>query len=108
MKGRQEPYLSQVIDDWFDGHAVSAEKAFSGQGLNEGGGFKLGCRAGPFVCVTNLLHEMGHLVEIEEDRLLKMPGIGWGLYHGKTHFINGRAYTQMNTERAVMREIISD
>ncbi len=103
--GYMDPSLIQrVKEDFFDEKIISIDERIEGQGLNEYGGFKLGCKAGPFVCITNLFHEMGHLVELELDRLLQKPHLGWGFRHGEKFVIGGRAYAQMNTDQSVLRE----
>jgi hypothetical protein len=41
----------------------------------------VGCKAGPLVAISHLLHEVCHFIEIDNRRVLKW---GWGLKYGKT------------------------
>lgn len=95
--------LDVVEKEFFTDSIVGVGEGLEGQKV-DGGGFVLGCMAGPFQCVTNLLHEMAHLVELEKERLLEFPDGGWGLIHGSRIMIGERPYYDMITDQAVLRE----
>lgn len=63
-----------------------------------------GAWAGPQCCITNVIHEMGHLVEIDDARILSY---GWGLRMPQ-QYIPGR-YARMcpipTTYKATLREV---
>lgn len=63
----------------------------------------LGFAAGPLRCITHLIHEMAHLAEIDDARILRH---GWGLTTPET-YIPGR-YARMapvpNTYQPSLRE----
>lgn len=102
-KGIMEPVVSQVEKEFIDEDIAGLDEVAEGYYV-EDGRFIFGLMAGPLQCVTNVLHEMSHLVELEMDRLLKRPEFGWGLIHGKQVQVGGRTYNEMSTDQALMRE----
>jgi hypothetical protein len=63
-------------------------------------GIILGGRAGPQVHVSNLLHEMAHFIEIDDERCTRP---GWGL-HIRQVYLMGKSYNDPNTYQATLRE----
>ena len=65
--------------------------------------FTMGVWAGPQAEVSNLLHEMAHMIEIDDARC-HIPS--WGFKYGKTVYIAGRMINEgMFTNKAIEREI---
>lgn len=69
--------------------------------VEDDGTLTLGWRAGPSEEAGNLLHEMAHLLEIDDRRLGKP---GWGLKVAKV-VILGRPYIEPRTFQCTLREI---
>lgn len=64
---------------------------------------KIGCRAGPSMCLSNLVHEICHFIEIDQRRMSKH---GWGLKFGKRIEIPGYSvFYEMFTAQAIEREV---
>lgn len=64
---------------------------------------KIGCRAGPSMCLSNLVHEICHFIEIDQRRMSKH---GWGLKFGKQVYIPGYpVFYEMNSIQAIEREV---
>lgn len=74
-----------------------------GQTLDQEGRIILGLKAGPERSVENLIHEMCHLVEIDDQR---MTSYGWGLNYGALiQYIMGQRCQEFVTIQATKREI---
>ena len=77
-------------------------------GTNEGqkvmdNNLVLGTKSGPkHHCIEALIHEMAHLIEIDDERALKN---GWGFSYGKPQEVLGRIYHEPQTYQATMREV---
>lgn len=97
--------LETIKNDFFVGNPVSAIVDFEGQGINEQGDYVLGCRAGPSIHISNLIHEMAHLAEREIPKLLEKPYKGWGFSFGKYWEFGGRSGHEPNTDQSVLREL---
>lgn len=93
-----------IKDRWFTGNPVKLSINFEGQGITPLGHYQLGGRAGPAIDPEHVLHEMAHLVELEQDRLLARPTGGWGLRHGKAWQIGDRSGFYPQTTQQVDRE----
>lgn len=81
-----EHVILQVQRDYFstEKSPVCVSMNFEGQGINDSGQFILGCRAGPEIAATHLLHEMAHFAEREVKKLKKRPLSSWGFKFGKS------------------------
>lgn len=98
-------HLGILCEEFFKGNPVSISKELQGQGLDENSNFVLGCSAGPSTDVSNLIHEMSHLAELEVPRLLKKPYGGWGFKWGKYWELNGHSGYEPRTDQSVRREM---
>lgn len=89
----------QVEREFF--HGASVELVWDTTQRVEEGKLQLGGRAGPTVHISNLCHEMAHLVEIDDARC-GQPG--WGLQLPKV-FIYDRMCLNPETNQATRREV---
>lgn len=96
--------LKIVKGVFFDHHADIIDVRLKGEGnAVDNNRFMFATWAGPTADVGNLLHEMGHFVEINPERCHRP---GWGLGYGKKIVIGGREYDEgMHTKKAIEREI---
>jgi len=69
------PQHQYILDTYFQDSPIRIGERAEGNPV-EDGILTLGMRAGPQICLTNLIHEMCHLVEIDDERMLIS---GWGL-----------------------------
>lgn len=97
------PQQYKLFDTFFAANCpVIVEEDMEGQRIEENRLY-LGMRAGPSQCIRFLIHEMAHLVEIDDARMLVR---GWGLHLPKI-YIPGR-YSHMVpvpiTHQASLRE----
>lgn len=97
-------WLEILGKDFFAGNPVSFNIKLQGQGLDTQENFVLGCRAGPVIDASNLIHEMGHLAEREIPKLLERPGGGWGFTMGKHWRIGYQEGYEFQTDQSVQRE----
>ena len=91
--------VSEILQSWFTPF-VRWEERVEGNRPQEIS-LVLGCRAGPSVETSNLLHEMAHFIEIDDDRCTL---IGWGLRVPKI-YIMGQVCDNTQTFQACAREI---
>ena len=68
------PEHKRVLAEFFQDSPIQVSSDVEGMKVFDNVLF-LGMRAGPWRCLTNLIHEMSHLVEIDDARVLKH---GWG------------------------------
>jgi len=96
--------LNQLIRKYFAPHnEIIVKKNFEGQKIIDNR-YLIGMRAGPSQDIDNLLHEMCHFVEIEEERLIKRPPSSWGLSPGKFWQIGSNWGFETFTDDQVKRE----
>lgn len=91
---------SVPFQEWFSGTNVSFSEDVEGNEI-ENGKLILGMRAYTDVSVDNLLHEMSHFVEIDDDRC---GMLGWGLRVARI-CVMGTWCTNIQTFQACEREI---
>lgn len=96
--------LKQICGDWIIGNPVKVSTRISGQTLTKNGKYLLGTWAGPEQNASNLLHEICHLAEREEDKLLEFPLGGWGFSQGKYWEVGYHCGYEPTTDQQVMRE----
>lgn len=92
--------LDTLKAEFFTSSVVRAELSLEGQRIKDNA-IVIGCRAGPSLIVTALIHEMCHLVEIDRPR---MNQFGWGLSHGKYWEIGSHSGYEFHTNQSVLRE----
>lgn len=100
----QIPLFKRLQKLFFKDNTVIIKIRKEGQSLY-GNKFVLGCRAGPQINITNLFHEMAHLAEREEDKLLQKPSYAWGFSFGKPWEIGNFSGFEPSTDASVRREI---
>lgn len=94
--------LDAIKQDFFNHHqGIICNPKKEGQHV-QGGIVELGTWAGPHADISNLLHEMGHFVEIDQPRMAKY---GWGLKFGKYYQIGMHSGHEPYTAQSVWREI---
>ncbi len=93
----------QICKDWIIGNPVKICAWRDGQYITEKGKYGLGFSAGGPV-IDILLHEICHLAEREEDKLLEFPLTGWGFSHGQYWEIGHKSGYEPQTDQSVMRE----
>jgi hypothetical protein len=71
-----------------------------GMSINDKWEMELGMRAGPGLSIGNLLHEIGHLIDIDDARASKW---NWGLFYPEQE-VFGRLYPQPITPKGAVRE----
>jgi hypothetical protein len=97
--------LKEIARRWIIGNPVKIGQRFEGQGITKGNAYLLGCYAGPDQNVEYLLHEMAHLSEREEDKVIKRPYQSWGFSQGKYWEVPGYGSGwEPQTEQSVLRE----
>jgi len=79
------PAHDVVMERYFPDDLINVQFDVEGMRVKDNR-LTLGMRAGPSRCLTNLIHEMCHLVEIDDARILSS---GWGLTT-PTQYIPGR------------------
>lgn len=99
LSKKEEEILEQVKKDFFLDAAVDIRIRMEGMRVEET--VVLGCQAGPSIALSNLFHEMAHLVEIDSKRATK-PNWGLSLRHVK---VFGRECAEPITMKATEREI---
>ena len=75
-KWMNTPQQHQLLEVFFKDSPIRIDWDFHGTQKVEGYKLIFGPWAGPERCITNIIHEMGHLAEIDDARILK---VGWGL-----------------------------
>ena len=90
-----------MIDHLFDGAACAHDRKLEGQVVRDGV-VVLGWRAGPDTDVRHLLHEMAHLVEIDDARAGEP---GWGLRLGRWRSLMGHHWREFRTSAPIRREL---
>ena len=101
-----EPVVDRLIEEFFNTDVIKFKSGVEGQAISDDGTILLGDRAGPYnfegsYSISNICHEMAHLVEIDDTRM-RMPG--WGL---KVRSINvlGRKCYEPQDDRITCREL---
>lgn len=97
--------LERVKQDFLLNNPVVVNVNGEGQRLDDEKRFILGCRAGPSVLVTNLLHEMCHLAEREKEKIIKRPINNWDFYKGKFWSLCGKSGYEPDNDKSVQREL---
>lgn len=97
----QEALFAVIQQRFFRDSPIIVDIHHEGQKV-DGGIITLGCRAGPGINVSNLLHEMSHFVEIDDARI-GQPG--WGLRYGKYCYIPGCGWYEQHTGKSIRREM---
>jgi len=96
--------LKEIIQNYFAPHnEVIVKNNLAGQKVIDNR-YVIGMCAGPSKDIDNLLHEMCHLVELEENRLIKRPPSSWGLSYGTFWQIGSRWGYETFTDDQVKRE----
>jgi hypothetical protein len=99
MESKQKDF---ILNKYFKDSSIVIDWKHEGQRIDEHS-LVLGGRAGYEVCLTNLIHEMGHLVEIDDARIMEYS---WGLTLPEV-YLPGR-YSRMAptpaTTQACLRE----
>lgn len=94
--------LPVVIERYLAHDVVRHQGGLEGMSIAEDGVILLGSRCGPVAFDLNaLLHEMCHLVEIDDRRVTVY---GWGLTYTEVEIL-GRAYQEPSTCQDVRREL---
>lgn len=75
-KWMNTPQQEQLLEVFFKDSPIAIDWDFHGTQKVESNKLIFGPWAGPERCITNLIHEMGHLAEIDDARILQH---GWGL-----------------------------
>lgn len=75
-KWMNSPQQEQLLETFFVGSPINIDWDFHGTQKIHNNQLVFGPWAGPLQCITHVMHEMGHLAEIDDDRILKH---GWGL-----------------------------
>lgn len=94
------PQLDRIQSEFFAGMPLAWNWKLEGARLVDGT-LTFGCRAGPESAVTNLVHEMGHFVEIEDYRMLRF---GWGFKVPEIE-VCGQLCVEPRTHQMTDREI---
>jgi hypothetical protein len=92
--------MDRVTKEFFEGTPLTWNWRLEGARVVEGA-LTFGCRAGPESSVVNLAHEMGHFVEIEDERMLHF---GWGLRVPEVEVL-GQICVEPRTHQMTDREI---
>lgn len=100
LNNEEQLLLKKVEELFFKDSPIKIAESLEGQSVHNG--LSLGLRAGPSCLVSNLTHEMSHLAEIDQSRIL-LPN--WGLKYGQAQEILGRVYYEFSTTQATEREI---
>jgi hypothetical protein len=81
----------------------SKVNVFQGEGQRiRAGKLLLGTKIGPKLHeLTALIHEMGHLVEIDDERVLRR---GWGFSYGESTIVFGAVHHEPSSYSATLRE----
>lgn len=95
----QLPVLEAITTRFFTTPYVQVDPALEGMAVRDGV-VVLGCRAGPSMALEFLLHEMSHMVEIDDSRAASYR---WGLHLPQVEF-QGRTFSEPNTNQASLRE----
>lgn len=97
--------LARIQTDFFEGHEDVIFLAERAEGYWERDGrMRMGCRSGPVLELDATLHEIGHMVEIDDDRC----GIsGWRLRYGRLIHVPGHDpfHEEFKTAQPIEREI---
>lgn len=88
------------IEFWFEDTKLSWKTNVQGNKITQNG-MVLGCRAGPNINFGNLLHEMAHFIEINDERCLEP---NWGLSVPE-QYIAGRIVYEPTSYQPTCREI---
>ena len=95
--------LTHIKEQYFNDSPILISESIEGQEVSDTKVITLGLKAGPSYLVYNLLHEMSHLVEIEDHRMTKPS---WGLKYGNLiQIILGQEYQNFTSTQATEREI---
>lgn len=86
--------------DWFRG-PLSYSESVEGNSVRDSGEMILGLRSGPEVCVSALVHEMAHFIEIDDSRAFST---GWGLEFRIVE-IMGHSCCEPTTCQGLLREV---
>lgn len=90
-----------MLDDWFHNPRVQHSKNESGNPVRDGV-MLFGWRVGPSKDVDGVVHEMAHLIEIDDARC-HLPG--WGLWVRQTYIPGHPPFAEPHTFQACAREI---
>lgn len=95
--------LSHLDALFLAGNPVSSRASLEGARI-DAEGIVLGMRAGPFSDISNLVHEMCHLVEIDDDRMTMR---NWGLHSSSrlAAAASGQPWFGPVTDQALRREM---
>lgn len=80
------PQHTQMLEMFFQNSPIKIDMEMHDTQRVIGKQLVLGPWAGPMQCITHIIHEMAHLAEIDDKRILKT---GWGL-QTPTQYIPGR------------------
>lgn len=93
----------QIYKLFFSNEFVLLDVGLEGQTCQENS-YIIGSRTGPVKSISGLLHEICHFAELEPERLLKFPGMAWGLKQGKFWQVGHKWGYEPMTDQQVQRE----
>jgi hypothetical protein len=93
--------FKRINDEFFNNSKIAINYEIEGQAILNGQ-IHLGSKAGPSNNVSNLIHEMCHLVEIDDNRL---TAPNWGFKYGTEQSIMGKSFSTYNSIPCIEREI---
>lgn len=93
--------LAKIKSLFFQDSLILIKESLEGSQVNDQNQLVLGCQAGPAKDVDNLLHEMGHFIEINDQRILRT---GWGLAYPEIE-VCGQICREPRTTQAIEREL---
>ncbi len=97
----QAPLLKRVQSLFPRDTRIKFVPSLTGMEAGLGQSLQLGGRAGLEVDLSNLLHEIGHLIDIDDARVIQQ---GWGLFYPEIA-VGGRNCQAPETSKAVLREV---
>ena len=98
---KDEALLNAINERYFTSPRVVPVIGLEGQRVTERA-VELGLRAGPSLTIEALLHEMAHLVEIDDQRCTSH---GWGFNYGKEVVVAGQSFFEFSNDASVRREL---
>jgi hypothetical protein len=100
-----QQHLDLINEEFFIGNPISINEELQGQGIDDNSNYILGCKAGPTLHVSHLVHEMCHFAELETKRILSRPRSGWGFTYGTYWEIGSNFGYEPQTDQSVRREM---
>lgn len=101
LTGKIKVEIPEKLKTLFKDSPIVVDADVCGNSIKKDGTLVLGLQCGPDQDLDALLHEMGHFVEIYENRMMTY---GWGLEYTSVVEVGGRLYEEPQTTRAIERE----